>query len=230
LYFAILAKKAWTAWDITVYERNRPDDTFGFGVVFSDETLGFLNDYDPPSYEAIRRSFSYCDDVEIHYKNEVLRCGGNGFCGCSRLKLLELLQERAAGLGINIVYETEVKDLEDFKDSDLIVAADGVNSTIRRLREDAFGTKIEYGRNYFCWLGSTREFDSFQYFFRLTKYGPIVMHSYQYEPGMSTWVCEMEATTMQNAGFLDQPEETYIAELEELFAEELEGHRLISNR
>jgi anthraniloyl-CoA monooxygenase len=230
LYFAILAKKAWPAWDITVYERNRPDDTFGFGVVFSDETLGFLNDYDPASYEAIRRSFTYWDDVEIHYKNEVLRCAGNGFCGCSRLKLLELLQERSAGLGVNIVYETEVMDLEGFGDSDLIVAADGVNSTIRRLRADAFGTDIRYGRNYFCWLGSTREFDSFQYFFRMTKYGPIVMHSYQYEPGMSTWVCEMEAATMQKAGFLDQSEETYIAELEQLFAEELEGHPLISNR
>ena len=230
LFFAILARKAWPAWEITVYERNRPNDTFGFGVVFSDEMLGFLNDYDPPSYEAIRRTFAYWDDVEIHYQGEVLRCAGNGFCGCSRLKLLELLQERAAGLGVNIVYETEVTTLDDFSDSDLIVAADGVNSTIRALREDAFGTRIQYGRNYFCWLGSTREFDSFKYFFRMTKYGPIVMHCYQYQPGMSTWVCEMEAATMQKAGFLDQPEESYIAELEQLFAEELEGHALISNR
>ncbi|MEX2495193.1 MAG: FAD-dependent monooxygenase [Woeseia sp.] len=229
LYFAILARKTWPAWDITVYERNRPNDTFGFGVVFSDETLGFLNDYDPPSYEAIRRTFAYWDDVEIHYRGEVLRCAGNGFCGCSRLKLLELLQERAAGLGVNIVYQNEVTDLGHFSDSDLIVAADGVNSTIRGLRADAFGTRVQYGRNYFCWLGSTREFDSFKYFFRMTEYGPIVMHSYQYQPGMSTWVCEMEAATMQKAGFLDQPEETYIAELEQLFAEELEGHPLISN-
>ena len=230
LYFAILAKKAWPAWDITVYERNRPDDTFGFGVVFSDETLGFLNDYDPQSYEAIRRSFAYWDDVEIHYQGEVLRCAGNGFCGCSRLDLLQLLQERAAALGVNIVYETNITSLDDFSDSDLIVAADGVNSTIRALRADAFGSRTNYGRNYFCWLGSTREFDSFKYFFRMTEYGPIVMHSYQYEPGMSTWVCEMEAATMQKAGFLDQPEQACIAALEGLFREELDGHTLISNR
>lgn len=230
LYFAILAKKTWPDWDITVFERNRPDDTFGFGVVFSDETLGFLNDYDPPSYEAIRRTFAYWDDVEIHYEGEVLRCAGNGFCGCSRLELLQLLQDRATDLGVEIVYETEIRDLSPFADSDLIVAADGANSVIRGDRAEAFGTRIEHGRNYFCWLGSTREFDSFKYFFRLTKYGPIVMHSYQYQPGMSTWVCEMEPGTMQNAGFLDQPEEVYIAELAQLFSEELEGHRLISNR
>ena len=91
LYFAILAKKQWPDWQIDVFERNRPDDTFGFGVVFSDQTLGFLDQYDNPSYESIRRSFAYWDDVDIHYKEQILRCGGNGFCGCSRLQLLQLL-------------------------------------------------------------------------------------------------------------------------------------------
>ena len=210
LYFAILAKKAWPDWDITVYERNRPDDTFGFGVVFSDETLGFLNDYDSPSYEAIRRSFAYWDDVDIHYDGHILRSAGNGFCGCSRLTLLQLLQRRAEELGVAVQFETEIVNLDEFADSDLIVAADGVVSIIREQRKDEFGTDVRLNNNYFCWLGSTREFDAFKYFFRMTDYGPMVMHCYQYEPGMSTWICEMQPETIEKAGFLEQEEETYI--------------------
>ena len=230
LYFAILAKKAWPDWDITVYERNKPNDTFGFGVVFSDETLGFLNDYDSPSYEAIRRSFAYWDDVDIHYDGEVLRSAGNGFCGCSRLTLLQLLQQRAEELDIEIKFETEVTDLEAYSDSDLIVAADGIASVIRDQRQEAFGTDIQLMSNYFCWLGSTRELDAFNYFFRMTKYGPMVMHTYQYEPGMSTWIAEVPAATMEKAGFLEQTEEQYVAELEKLYTTELQGHGLITNR
>ena len=230
LYFAILAKKSWPDWDITVYERNKPDDTFGFGVVFSDETLGFLSDYDTPSYEAIRRSFAYWDDIDTHYNGTVLRCGGNGFCGCSRLTLLQLLHQRADELGIPVHFETEITELEQFADSDLIVAADGIASFIRDERTEEFGTDIKLHSNYFCWLGSTKEFDAFKYFFRMTKYGPMVMHCYQYEPGMSTWICEMPAATMQKSGFADQPEETYVAELAALYAEELEGHEFITNR
>ncbi len=230
LYFAILARKHWPDWDITVYERNRPDDTFGFGVVFSDETLGFLSDYDSPSYESIRRSFAYWDDIDIHYDGTVLRCGGNGFCGCSRLTLLQLLHQRSKELGITLNFETEISSLDQFSDSDLIVAADGIASVIRDERTEEFGTEIKLHNNYFCWLGSTREFDSFKYFFRMTTYGPMVMHCYQYEPGMSTWICEMSAETMKNAGFIDQPEEAYVAELAELYAEELDGHPFITNR
>ena len=102
LYFALLAKKQWPGWAITVYERNRPDDTFGFGVVFSDETLGAFRDSDVPSYEAIRRAFAYWGDVDVVYKGETIRCAGNGFCGCSRMTLLKLLQERARGLGVKL--------------------------------------------------------------------------------------------------------------------------------
>jgi anthraniloyl-CoA monooxygenase len=126
-------------------------------------------------------------------------------------------------LDVSIVFETEISELDAYADSDLIVAADGVNSTIRTARSEAFGTTVGFGRNYFCWLGSTRELDAFKYFFRMTEYGPIVMHSYQYEPGMSTWVCEMEPETIEKAGFLQKSEERCIAELTELFAEDLEG-------
>lgn len=230
LYFAILAKKQWPDWQIDVYERNRPDDTFGFGVVFSDQTLGFLDEYDNPSYESIRRSFAYWDDVDIHYQGKVMRCGGNGFCGCSRLTLLQLLQARAESLGVALHFEYEVNDAAEFADYDLIVASDGIASVIREKHQEHFGTKIELRRNYFCWLGSTRPLDAFKYFFRETEHGIIVMHAYQYERDQSTWVCEMQPATWHGFGFGEMEEADYVARLQEIFAEELGGHALIANR
>jgi len=230
LYFAILAKKEWPDWQIDVYERNRPDDTFGFGVVFSDQTLGFLDEYDNPSYESIRRSFAYWDDVDVHYRGDILRCAGNGFCGCSRLTLLQLLQARAEALGVELHFEYEVTDEGEFGDSDLIVAADGIASLIRDKYQGEFGTEIEMRRNYFCWLGSTRPLDAFKYFFRETEHGIIVMHAYQYEQGMSTWVCEMQPATWKGFGFGDMDEAEYSRQLQEIFADELDGHDLIVNR
>src|SRR6267378_988507 len=145
LYFALLAKKRWPRWEIAVHERNRADDTFGFGVVFSDATLGTFHDYDPPSYESIRRRFAYWDDVEIVYKGRALRCGGNGFCGCSRVTLLKLLQARCRELGVDLRFQSEAS-VEDFPDSDLIVAADGINSRTREVFTAHFsigsGTKL----------------------------------------------------------------------------------------
>ena len=130
LYFAILAKKAWPQMQLTVYERNRPDDTFGFGVVFSDETLETFEKYDRESYRSITDNFAYWDDIEIHFKGTVHRVGGNGFCGCSRVTLLRLLQERARALGVEMKFQTEI-DPAAHRDADLIVAADGINSRIR---------------------------------------------------------------------------------------------------
>lgn len=230
LYFAILAKKHWPAWQVDVYERNRPDDTFGFGVVFSDQTLGFLDEYDNPSYESIRRSFAYWDDVDVHYQGHVLRCGGNGFCGTSRLRLLQLLGERAAELGVAIHFEHEVNDIAEFADSDLIIAADGIASVIRDRYAADFGTDIQIRRNYFCWLGSTRPLDAFKYFFRETDHGIIVMHAYQYEQGRSTWVCEMQPQTWAGFGFGELSEQQCATTLEGIFAAELDGHPLITNR
>ena len=131
LYFALLAKKAWPRWDITVYERNRPDDTFGFGVVFSDQTLDTFKAYDLVTYERIRRRFAYWGDVDVVYKGSVMRSGGNGFCGCSRVALLNILQDRGRELGVQMRFQREVEGLEEFADSDLIVVADGINSKIR---------------------------------------------------------------------------------------------------
>jgi anthraniloyl-CoA monooxygenase len=236
LYTALLLKKEWPDYDITVYERNRPEDTFGFGVVFSDETLGIFRDYDIPSYEAIRRNFAYWDDVEIQFKGERFRCAGNGFAGCSRRSLLLLLQERCQELGVRMCFQHEfdpaMLDQEPFASSDLIVAADGINSRTREAFSGHFGTTTELGQNYFCWLGSTRELDAFKYFFRETPSGVMVAHCYQYEPHASTWVIEMPSSTWYGFGFdrLDALAGEHIPVIEEIFAEELAGHPLLNNR
>jgi len=230
LYFAILAARRWPDWEITVHERNRAGDTFGFGVVFSDETLGFLREHDAPSYEAIRRSFAYWDDVDVHFKGRVLRCAGNGFCGCSRGTLLQLLQARCRELGVKLLFSSEIDDLSACAGSDLIVAADGANSWIRDRFATEFGTRIEWHGNYFTWLGSTREMDAFKYFFRRTPQGIFNAHCYQYEPGMSTWVVETTGACWEASGFAAMSEAECVRALEGIFAEDLDGHRLIANR
>jgi anthraniloyl-CoA monooxygenase len=230
LYFALLAKKAWPRWDITVYERNRPDDTFGFGVVFSDQTLDTFKLYDPVTYERIRRRFAYWGDVDVVYKGRVMRSGGNGFCGCSRVALLNILQDRARELGVQMRFQREVEDLTDFPDSDLIVVADGINSKIRSKHESHFQPSVDLRPNKFTWLGSSRPLDAFKYFFRETPEGIILAHCYQYEPERSTWVIETDEQTWRNFGFDRMGEQEMIPVLEKTFAEELDGHPLVANR
>jgi len=230
LYFALLAKKAWPRWEITVYERNRPDDTFGFGVVFSDQTLDTFKAYDPVTYERIRRRFAYWGDVDVVYKGRVMRSGGNGFCGCSRNALLAILQDRCRELGVNIRFQTEVEGLAPFADSDLIVAADGINSRIREQHKAHFKPSVDLRPNKFTWLGSTRPLDAFKYFFRETPEGIILAHCYQYEEGRSTWVIETDEATWKNFGFDRMSEADMLPVLERAFADELAGHPLIANR
>ena len=159
LYFAILMKKAWPDTRIAVFERNRADDTFGFGVVFSDETLEQFERHDRESHRAITDHFAYWDDIEIHFRGTVHRIGGNGFSGCSRATLLRLLQERARTLGVVLNFETEVADLDELvRDADLVVAADGINSRVREAFAARFLPQIDVRPNKFCWMGSTRPF------------------------------------------------------------------------
>jgi anthraniloyl-CoA monooxygenase len=230
LYFALLAKKAWPRWDITAYERNRPDDTFGFGVVFSDQTLDTFKAYDAVSYERIRRRFAYWGDVDVVYKGRTLRSGGNGFCGCSRNALLAILQDRCRELGVEIRFQTEVDGLEAFADSDLVVVADGINSRIREKHKDHFKPSVDLRPNKFTWLGSTKPLDAFKYFFRETPEGIILAHCYQYEQGRSTWIFETDESTWKNFGFDKMGEAEMLPVLERVFAEELEGHPLVTNR
>ena len=231
LYFSILLKKAWPATRITVFERNRPEDTFGFGVVFSDETLESFEIYDAASYRAITRKLAYWDDIEIHFKDNVRRIGGNGFCGCSRTSLLKLLHERALALGVELKFQRDISDADVLmRDADLVVGADGINSRVRNTFAAQFQPSVDLRPNKFSWMGSTRPFDAFTFFFRETEHGIFIAHCYQYEPGHSTWVMEADPLTFARAG-LDSLDEAQSANfLEEVFAEELQGHPLNTNR
>lgn len=230
LYFSILTKKAMPHCQIDVYERNKPEDSFGFGVVFSDETLGEFLKRDMDSYELIRSNFAYWDDIVVARDGKQVSASGNGFCGCSRKTLLKLLHQRCREVGINLHFESEIPGESVFTDSDIILAADGIGSTIRTKYEKEFGTTIELKKNRFVWLGSTKPLDAFTYFFRTTPHGLIVAHSYQYEPGMSTWIFECSDETWQKHGFEVTNEQDTIAKIQEIFAEELDGHPLISNK
>jgi len=230
LYFALLAQKAWPRWDITVYERNRPDDTFGFGVVFSDQTLDAFKAYDGPSYEMIRRRFAYWGDVDVVVKGRALRSGGNGFCGCSRVALLHILHDRCRELGVKLVFQKEIDSLDALPASDLTVVADGINSKIREKYKTHFKPSVDLRPNKFVWLGSTRPLDAFKYFFREAPEGIVLAHAYQYEEGRSTWIIETDEQTWRNFGFDRMDEAAMLETAERLFAEELDGHRFIANR
>lgn len=229
LYFSILTKKAFPDCQIDVYERNKADDSFGFGVVFSDETLSEFLTRDPKSYDLIRKHFAYWDDLDVARDGEIVRISGNGFCGCSRKTLLQLLQQRCLEEGVNLHFEHAIEDVSTLK-ADYIVACDGINSAIRTQFASDFGTKTELKKNKFVWLGSTKPLDAFTYFFRTTEFGPFVAHSYQYQEGMSTWIFECSEETWENAGFETTNEEATIAKISSIFKEELDGHGLISNR
>lgn len=230
LYFSILTKKAMPHWQIDVYERNKPDDSFGFGVVFSDETLGEFLKRDMQSYELIRSKFAYWDDIIVARDGEQVSISGNGFCGCSRKTLLQLLHQRCLEEGVNLHFEQNIDNESQYKDADIILASDGIGSGIRTKYEKEFGTKIVLKKNRFVWLGSTKPLDAFTYFFRTTPHGTIVAHTYQYEEGMSTWIFECSDETWQKLGFEVTNEADTIAKISEIFKDELDGHSLITNK
>ncbi|QIG47718.1 bifunctional salicylyl-CoA 5-hydroxylase/oxidoreductase [Nordella sp. HKS 07] len=233
LYFALLTKKAKPRWDIEVIEQNRDDDTFGFGVVFSDDTLGEFLSHDHPSYDCIRAKFAYWDDVAIHYQGHEIRCGGNGFCGLSRMTLLQLLHARCREEGVGLTFSRRIdpQEIEQLCSSaDIVVAADGINSVIREHYKEHFKPQVSMKANRFCWMGSTRPMDEFNYFFKQTPHGVICAHTYQYEKGKSTWVFEMDEGCWQGHGFTETDEEGSKAKLEALYRQELGGHPLLLNR
>src|SRR6516164_4104232 len=224
LYFAILMQDRWPQTEITVYERNRPDDMFGFGVVFSDATLDTFEQYDRESYRAITHNFAYWDDIEIRFKGTVHRIGGNGFCGCSRRTLLMLLHDRARALGVKLQFQTDITDIDQLPPADLVVAADGINSMVRETFREHFQPEVDLRPNRFTWMGSTRPLDAFTFSFRETPYGIFISHAYQYEPGHSTWVMEVSADAFERAGLPAMDEQESARFLERVFAEDLGGH------
>ncbi len=233
LYAALLIKKSRPDWQIEIFEQNQPDDTFGFGVVFSDDTLDEFLNRDLETYEMIRDSFAYWQDVAIHFKGTEIRCGGNGFCGTSRQVLLNVLQKRCHDLEIEMTFGARISAAEittRFSDSDVIVAADGIASQVREHYKEQFQPSQTMRSNRFCWMGSTRPMDEFNYFFKETEHGIIVAHCYQYEAGRSTWVFEMGEDCWQGHGFEEFDETGSRTKLEAIFAEELQGHGLLLNR
>ncbi len=229
LYFAILMKRRDPAHHITVIERNRPYDTFGWGVVFSDETLRNLENGDPESEARITEGFAHWDDIDIHFKGSVIRSGGHGFCGIERKQLLNILQQRAEGLGVELVFEREVADLAEFVDADLIVASDGINSRIRGMYEDVFKPQIVLQKNKFIWLGTKKLFDAFTFIFVQTEWGWFQAHAYRFNDDTSTFIVETREESWRAAGLDEADTAATIAFCQDLFAEYLDGNALLSN-
>jgi anthraniloyl-CoA monooxygenase len=230
LYSAILLKKQRPEAEITVYERNRADDTFGFGVVFSDATLDNFEKYDAPSYRRITQEFAYWDDIAVHFRGTVHRVGGNGFCGCSRRKLLLILQERARELGVHLMFQSDIDNIAGLADADLVVLADGINSRFRERYAEHFEPEIDVRSNVFAWMGSSRPLDAFTFIFQETEWGPFIAHAYQYEVGHSTWIFETDPETFARAGLKGLNEKQSAERMEKIFGWFLDGHKLLTNR
>jgi anthraniloyl-CoA monooxygenase len=230
LYFSVLAKKSLPQAQVSVSERNRADDTFGFGIVLSDETLNNLRAADEPSYRDIAASFAYWDDIHTHYRGQVLRSSGHGFSGIKRLTLLQILQRRAAALGVSIRYETEDPGLAAHGDADLIVAADGINSRIRESLAQQFRPEVDLRSNKFVWLGARMRLPGFTYSFREDACGIWNLHAYMYAEGECTLVVETTDAAFRKSGLQIEDESATAAYVERLFAEELRGAKVLTNR
>ena len=229
LYFAILMKKADSAHDIRVVERNRPYDTFGWGVVFSDQTLGNLRARDAKTHDAIVQSFAHWDDIDIHFKGHVLTSGGHGFSGIARKKLLNILQARAEEVGVDLVFECEVTDIAPYRDADLVVAADGINSRIRAQFAERFKPDLDTRKCKFVWLGTNKRFEAFTFLFAQTPWGWFTVHAYLFDSQTSTFIVECREETWRAAGLAQADTAQTIAFCEELFGQYLDGNPLMAN-
>lgn len=230
LYFAISMKLRDPAHEIHVFERNRADDTFGWGVVFSDQTVENLMANDPVSAAIIQREFAHWDDIDVHIHGETVRSSGHGFIGIGRKRLLAILQDRARALGVELHFEHEASaNLEDWAGYHLVIAADGANSRIRSAYEPHFGVDIQVKRNKFFWFGTAKTFEAFTFAFEETEAGWVWAHAYRFDDDLSTFIVEMDPETWAGLGLdgMDQPEA--IALCERIFARYLDGHALMSN-
>jgi anthraniloyl-CoA monooxygenase len=230
LYFAISMKLREPAHQIDLYERNRPDDTFGWGVVFSDQTVENLMTNDPVSGAVIAGEFAHWDDIDVHIHGATIRSSGHGFIGIGRKRLLNILQQRARELGVNLHFEHEGgADLAGWADYDLVIAADGANSRIRDRHEAHFGVDIQVRKNKFFWFGTSKVFDAFTFAFEQTDAGWVWAHAYRFDDNLSTFIVEMDPDTWAGLGLdvMDQPDA--IALCEHIFAKYLDGHSLVSN-
>lgn len=230
LYFSILMKRAFPDVQIDLFERNRADDTFGWGVVFSDETLDNFQTADPESMASIKANFRYWSDIETYYADTCTVSTGHGFCGLSRKRLLEILQARCSELGVHLEFEREINDLAELDGYDLILAADGVNSAIREQFKEHFQPQLDWRKCKFCWLGTDRELEAFTFIFKENQHGLFQVHAYPFEAGRSTWIVECHEDVWRRAGLDRATEADTVAYCQQLFAEYLDGHQLLTNR
>ena len=230
MYFAILMKSAYAAHEITIYERNGPDDTFGWGVVFSGKTLSNLKTADEPSHAEITRNFAAWDNVDVVHRGEKISIHGNSFSGIARLRLLKILQQRCEELGVDLRFRTEAADLGSLRaDSDLLVAADGVNSFVRQILSNQFRPDLSVRPNKYIWYGTNQLFHGLTLTFRETPAGVFTAHSYKFDQTTSTFIVECDPQTWDAAGFATMSDEETRAYLAEVFAPDLNGQSLLSN-
>jgi anthraniloyl-CoA monooxygenase len=243
LYFSALAQQlaalAGRRHEITVWERNAADDTFGFGVVFSDETLGGIEHADPVVHEQMAAEFAVWDDIDVHFKGEVVTSGGHAFAAMPRRRLLEILQRRCADLGVDVRFRTTAPDVAELaRTHDLVVAADGLNSVVRSTWAETFRPSLDVRDCKYMWLGTDKVFDAFKFYVVETPYGVMQIHGYPYDAHGSTFIVEMNSAVWERAGFAeydDRPwlpgesDEKSIALVRELFADVLDGHEVMAN-
>jgi anthraniloyl-CoA monooxygenase len=239
LYFAALTRHLHPGHEITVWERNAADDTFGFGVVFSDETLGGIEHADEQAYGQMQREFARWDDIDVHFRDEVLTSGGHGFAAMSRRRLLQILQRRCSDLGVDLRFSTPAPDAAVLAAThDLVVACDGVNSAVRSRYAAAFSPTLDVRRCKYIWLGTSKVFDAFKFYVRETPYGVMQIHGYPYDAKGSTFIVEMNQDVWERAGFDEfadhafapgESDEKSVDVIRELFADILDGHGVMTN-
>ncbi|HEV7129790.1 MAG TPA: FAD-dependent monooxygenase, partial [Ktedonobacterales bacterium] len=229
LYCGLLLKKADPARTVIILERNAPDATYGWGVVFSDRTLASFREADLKTYREITDHFVLWDAIDVRYHEALLRCGGHVFAGIPRKLLLGILQRRCAELGVEVRYRTEVDELDQLGACDLLIAADGLNSLVRTTYAEVFAPRIALGRAKYIWLGTNMVLDAFTFIFRENQHGFFQVHAYPFGGTTSTFIVECDETTWQRAGLDQADEAASIAYCEALFAPELGGSRLFSN-
>jgi anthraniloyl-CoA monooxygenase len=243
LYFSALVqqlgRRTGRPHEVTVWERNAPDDTFGFGVVFSDETLGGIEHADPVVFDRMGQEFAVWDDIDVHFKGEVVTSGGHGFAAMSRRRLLEILQDRCRELGVTLHFRTDAPDVDELaRTHDLVVACDGLNSAVRARYADTFRPTLEARDCKYIWLGTDKVFDAFKFYVAQTPYGVMQVHGYPYDARGSTFIVEMTSAVWESAGFAeyaDRPwapgesDQKSIDLIRQLFADVLEGHEVMAN-
>ncbi|WP_190823875.1 bifunctional salicylyl-CoA 5-hydroxylase/oxidoreductase [Saccharopolyspora pogona] len=239
LYFAALAKQLDPGHEITVWERNAADDTFGFGVVFSDETLGGIEHADPQIYQQMEREFARWDDIDVHFKGEVHTSGGHGFAALSRKRLLQILQARCYELGVEVFFQQDAPDVEQLAaEYELVIASDGLNSAVRRRYADSFKPTLEQRACKYMWLGTDKVFEAFKFYIKETPHGVMQVHGYPFDAKGSTFIVEMNEDVWRAAGFDEfaetefrpgESDERSIAKVREIFADVLDGHEVMAN-